>query len=64
MSKPSPQTLAAELDWMFTNLDPNPVFFHAAETLKELYIENHRLREEKGFTPPERPIEVEIRWAE
>lgn len=56
--------LAAELDWMFTHVDPNPVFYHAAEALKELYIENHRLREEKGFTPPEQVYPIEVRWVE
>lgn len=44
--------------------DPNPIFHHAAETLKELYIENHRLREEKGFKPPPLQEAIEIKWAD
>lgn len=62
--KPSPQCLANELDWMFLHLDPNPIFHHASETIKELYVENLRLREEKGFKPPDLPVAIEVKWAD
>lgn len=64
MDRPSPQCLVNELDWIFTHVDPNPIFHHSAETIKELYIENHRLRKEKGFKPPERTVPIEIKWAD
>jgi len=62
--KPSPQCLANELDWMFLHLDPNPIFHHASETIKELYFENERLRKDKGFIAPDRPIEIQIKWSD
>lgn len=62
MSRPSPESLAYELDWMFMYLDANPIFMHAAETIKELKLENDRLRNDRGFVPPERPSNDPPTW--
>ena len=54
MSKPSPQAIVSELDWIFVYSDPNPLFMQAAELIKELYIENERLRRGHKFELPAR----------
>lgn len=54
MSKPTPQAIVSELEWIFLYADPNPLFKDAAETIKELFIENERLRRGHTFELPER----------
>ena len=62
MTTPSPQAIVSELDWIFLYKDPNPLFMQAAELIKELYIENERLRIENGFNPPERSFGQVATW--
>lgn len=40
------------------HVDANPIFMHSAKVLRELLIENERLRVDKGFVPPDRPVDV------
>jgi hypothetical protein len=61
LKKPDPAYLACELDWIFLHVDANPIFMHSAETIRELLLENERLRVDKGFTPPERVV-IESTW--
>ena len=60
--KPSPQSIVSELDWIFLHLDPNPLFHHAAETIKELFIENELLRQGQGINVEERSFGVISKW--
>lgn len=61
---PSPQAIVSELDWIFLYSDPNPLFMQAAELIKELYIENERLRTKQGFNVPERSFGQVASWSE
>lgn len=63
MSKPSPQSIVSELDWIFLHQDPNPLFQQAAELIKELYIENERLRRGHDFKPCEREYGTSATWS-
>lgn len=62
MSKPSVLNLAYELDWVFMYVDPNPLFMQSAEAIRDLLLENERLRVEKGFIPPERSFDEPTKW--
>ena len=62
MHKPSPQAIVSELDWIFLYQDSNPLFHHAAELIKELYIENELLRTGQVVNQEERSFGVISRW--
>ena len=62
MSHPSPQCIVNELDWIYMHLDPNPIFREAAVLIKELYIENERLRQGHEFEKPDREYGETATW--
>ena len=62
--KPSPQAIVSELDWIFLYQDANPLFHHAAELIKELFIENELLRTGQVVNREERSFGVVSKWSE
>jgi len=60
--KPSPQAIVSELDWMFLYSDSNPLFHYAAETIKELFIENELVRRGQVVNEEERSFGVVAEW--
>lgn len=60
--KPSPQAIVSELDWIYLWADPNPLFRDAAELIKELFIENEKLRRGQGIKVEERPFGAVAEW--